>query len=386
MPLTVKRNAIYRVLQKLVKLVERNNTAEELHCVALRAAKGVLSLQTVGGIGNTKRTLSATVKASGSLIVGIKCHDLTALLKCKASDDADVVFGEPLDRRITVKFDGYEVVLDCWTVGSLELAWPGIAEKKIIKRSAKAWEPLEWVEAETFVERLDYVLPAVSDDEVRPHINVVCFEKGRMIATDGHRMHLTALLETRKHKTFLLPRETARILRCLMVGSNRVQIKLHTKEDYIQFVVTSGRRGQVDWEYTCQLAEASFPPHDQVVPKESSGSVTVNGFELQKILRQISQVVSSNDASLVMVFSTSNKRQSITLTGQQIGVASIDFKLTVSGMEGIEDGFQFGVSNQYLIQALKTNTSQAKLLFNGKLDPLLIESGDQIAVVMPRRV
>ena len=85
-------------------------------------------------------------------------------------------------RRVRVDVNGRAFTLDA-PIPADEFPSP-IPAPKAVQHSSTYPEPADLAEA------LDWLIPAISTDATRPMLTGLCFDGTKLIACDGHRMHI----------------------------------------------------------------------------------------------------------------------------------------------------------------------------------------------------
>ncbi len=249
--------------------------------VLLRAEGGALCLRTTDLDLHAEYTVAARVTGPGMLAVPVKALR-EALKRCNALDLELEVVGTALRLRC----DKTEITLQ---------GLPGQDFPALPKVPAT----LSPVDAGSLRAMLEAVLPAVSRDDTRPYLcGVYLATEGRalrMVATDGHRMHLTAaepglVLQ----KPVVLPRAFAEALaRELKQGQAEVGV-----EGPHAFCALP--RGLRLWG---RLGEHPFPQWEQVVPKHGPAArrIGVAQRPLAEALERAIKVVGKDQAVTLRV-------------------------------------------------------------------------------------
>ncbi len=235
------------------------------------------------------------------------------------------------------------------------------------------------------VEGLEYVLPAISTDETRFHLNgTLLGTDGKMVSTDGHRLHVYDYhLDESPSKFFdfedtILPRQHVKMLLTAIKACGGSGASVYSQRSYekMQFVVEGGG---LSFTLTCKLIESKFPPYNAVIPKSNAWEdrVVVNTaafVEASKLLAKMSDKV--------------DNPVEFRLNGQlhlKGGGISESLDATYAG-EGFEFG-QIGANGEYLVDAANFPLDNFTIEFGGALEPIkFTQCGGFLAVVMPVRV
>lgn len=146
---------------------------------------------------------------------------------------------------------------------------------------------------------LEYVLPAVSSDETRSHLNRICLCDTRMVATNGHRLHLASDLPKIEQETHL-PGGAACILKdTLKDALSSITVDLH--EDKRSTWTVTSRTFQATLDICGQ--EAQFPPFEEVIPMEMDAKVRLQGETkiLTEAVRMAQKISEGNSGMRLLI-------------------------------------------------------------------------------------
>ncbi len=232
-----------------------------------------------------------------------------------------------------------------------------------------------------------FIKHSVSQDETRSYLNSLLFEErdGRLnlVATDGHRLAVLRNTSTSDQK-WMIPLNAVRELARLCYESSGNNGGSHDVIFYPEtnnlFVTVNG------FQFSCKLAEGSFPPYNQIIPDKWDKLIKVNRLKLVESLKAL--LVSTGDSKGVK-FSFSESK--LTLGAESThGTAQDEIECDYSGNDAT-----YGISAVYMMQALEpVNTDNVVLKLSNDLDPVLIEEDkvkvdgkeEYVAIVMPMRI
>ena len=237
-------------------------------------------------------------------------------------------------------------------------------------------------DAKRLLEGLSYCEPVVSTDETRFHLNTILFSSdGYFVATDGHRLHRYEYgdcMVNQKQESYLVSREAVKIVQSAIKtcgGASAIVTSIKT-QDTIFFEISGN--GLV-FKFTSILVDSKFPSYKAIIPRtwNTKCSVPVNtsnaAFSLLEKL--------SDTYNYVSEFS-------INLGAMRIKGDGVEESIETSMFEGDTIDFgKVGANSKYLKQAtanLPGDTVTIK--FGAGLDPIVLEQGKFMAVVMPVRV
>lgn len=242
------------------------------------------------------------------------------------------------------------------------------------------------LDVKSFIEMIDKVSYAMSNDETRYALNGIFIESVgtggkaalRLIATDGHRLSYCQrpLKEDVKlAKGIILPKkgvwEIGKILKDVegdfkaMIGEKTLSV------------------GTKSATLICRLIDGQFPPYEQVVPKEQTKIVSVDKNLLTQALRRVALV--ANEKSKGVKFSFSPGNLDISSSNPDIGEAKEELSCVYKG-----ETFDVGFNAVYFLDILNVlEDEKAVLELKNDTSPCVIRSEFDkgfLSVVMPMRI
>lgn len=155
--------------------------------------------------------------------------------------------------------------------------------------------------AAQFLADLEALATAISTEETRYYLNGICFHiadgKLRMVATDGHRMHM---IERDAPKDVLLsesilPRKCVKLLRAVLGALPAAKVKLSFGGMRASFAI-----GPVTIK--SKLIDGSYPDYQRLIPKETTGSLTVGAAEIMECVEAASLILSGKTTAIALDF------------------------------------------------------------------------------------
>lgn len=239
--------------------------------------------------------------------------------------------------------------------------------------------------AATVRRALHRVLPAVSKDETRAHVNSVLFEcDGKMlraVATDGHRAHVAReTVDAAPFKT-LLRRLAARVLDAALEG-RAVDFAIHEAG---LFVRLNGDAFKVE------TVSAQYPPYESVMPKAAALSATFDRLSLRQAIILAARVDPRGyERCNVRIRVGPDRSVKVTLTQD-----SLPFSVECPAAVEAATEMTIAARAAYLITALRTVGGERVCAYRENVDPVtpiaLVPAGEPFgaesltAVVMPVR-
>lgn len=354
------KKKLHEVLRPLGHLADQQVVAPLRGHVLLLSRGGTVELSATDG-GSWLRT---SLPCDGEFSACLAAKPLLDFLKPSGRVDGErVVELHPVANGQAVVIAGGVSI----TLASLPLEdypkWP-------VDGAARMRRLRSWC-APDFRDALGWVLLAVGLDPTRRAITGVLFDKERVVATDGHRLHLARIggLDA----PALLPGVSMATL--LHVLPKTGVLDLHRAGEW--FVFRCG-----PWELATKPLDETFPPVDEVIPSKllEQFHALVDGALLGAVLRRLPRSV---------LGPTSGVRLKIN------GAIEISSRFddasgstTVPVIESSHTGpdFSIGVNARYLRDAVN-DRAEVALRFIGELDPVVVHRGrGRTAVVMPMRL
>jgi DNA polymerase-3 subunit beta len=238
--------------------------------------------------------------------------------------------------------------------------------------ATREWHAEAQCDAAELRTALTWVLRAVSRDATRPNLAVVMFDNDRLVATDGHRLHMA-----RFRGAFLAPQAIESTAAGVLAATAATgDIALERSDTHLRFLGDH-------WQVITRIANSEFPPYRQVIPSRKAAACEVNldGAVAVSALKMLPLLSGSRSQGI-----------QIRLNGQLVLERHDDTTLvrraTVPLIRSTHRGDELvlGISARYLADALAEGGIQC-LRFGGPLDPVVVEHDDGcIAVVMPMRL
>jgi len=368
MSIILDKRELNAALKKIKLVVPSKATIQILENVFIKATDdGTALLRGTDLDLDLEITIQANGKGQDEVCLNAALfEDLT---RPEGSEDQGLVeLQSNSEDSVTAKIDDLETTLNT----SHAKDYP--VREKVIGKSATKYK------VEEVLNELIFVLPAVSRDPARPHINNVLFIGSDVVSTDGHRLHKGSLPRKVK-KDFLLTYEAASALAKLLAAeSNESDVEFSLSKDRV--IVSSG-----DWVLSCKKVDAKlFPPHDRVTPATSEFTVEVESDKALKVFKRAQKLAGGKaDGGLQFV------------CGSKIVVETFNFDRGSSSTElecldntlakrGAYVPLRVELLAQYVIEGMKVGET-ARFGFNGDMDPVVIRGKrGRLAVVMPRRI
>ena len=235
------------------------------------------------------------------------------------------------------------------------------------------------------VDLIGKTLFSVSTDEARVNLNGALFESNgktaTMVSTDGHRLtkYSVPLDGPKLGSGIIIPRKGMEEIRKVL---NRVEgtCRIGVADQYL-FVEADALMLSV------KLNNVTFPPWQQVVPKDFQRRAGIDREELTGALRQAAVIAPEKTATVKLQLDKGTLK--LNADNPELGAINLELPVDYEGSP-----LTAGFNANYLIDALgAVDAPRIHLDFQGELDPCVLrpaaddgEAPDFLAVVMPMRI
>ncbi len=220
---------------------------------------------------------------------------------------------------------------------------------------------------------------AISNDETRYVLNgiFVAFLEGKLtlVATDGRRLAMVEndLEFPASHETdLIMPTKAVQELQRMLSGEGDIQLKLSDNQ------LSFEHEGSI---IVSKLIEGNYPNYKQVIPSDSTETITVSRETLLETVRRVS--ILSSDKSNSVKFTFEAGAISIMADSPDIGEAKESIPVNYSGKE-----FSIAFNPDFLMDPLKNlDDEEVYLDLIDEMSPGVIRgSGKFLYVIMPMRI
>lgn len=342
-----------RALKNLTRLVPKRPTTPLLEHVLFEPAENGVAIVAT----DITTRARVVVAAEDPIAMCLPAHALLAFANSVRSGGVEI---EPGHRSARITSAGTTLELPALPPGDFPaaVAHDGIAAK------------LD--DAAEFLDALGWVAEAVGTDVTRPHLMGVLVDGDRVVAVDGHRLHIATVSEMNCASVLVPVAAVGLIIQMFDGGALEISVGAGA----VCFSTAT-------WTVTARAVDEKFPPYQQVIPKVESAAfaMMVGSRDLGDGLRRTAR---RDDRPGVMPVRL-RANGAIRLES-----ASMDRQLaaTVEVIDSTHTGADFvsGYNARYLRDAVAGVDDIATLRFFGAEDPLLIEMKNRVAVVMPYRM
>jgi DNA polymerase-3 subunit beta len=209
-----------------------------------------------------------------------------------------------------------------------------------------------------------------------------------MVATDGRRLalcrtQLSASDKDTKAVSCIVPTKALQMIQRL-ISSPEEQVQIAITDNQIFFsVLAAGEKDPAAGRATLSsnLVEGSFPPYEDVIPKDHDKKVTFDKDVLASAVRRAALLTNEESRGVRLHFTGKNQQLELSSRAPEMGEAQITVDLAKYDGDDLEIGF----NPTFITDALKVVTeSEVILELKAGNKPGLIRSGqDFVYVVMP---
>jgi len=355
----VDRRALHDALKELARLAPSRGPLPHLSNVLLVGAGDKLVVVST----DLTTRLTCELPAQGDhLLACAPAKLLASLVKPVGKGAGDVVI-EVTGDKIYVTIGG--------TTMQLPAADPQLFPAPL---STADWKLVGMCQASPLQQALAWVLPAVSTDPSRKHLNAVLIDQQAVVATDGHRLHL-APSPIKPEVPLLLPSSSAVVLSRILKRDDQVVFARHKTKEQDQLRVRCG-----PWQLETRLLDEQFPPYNHVIPsKDAQQSQVV--FDTAALCMALAQAMKLSERGNIKV--CVNGAVVLSPWGSSLGEAELVAPTLQNNHNGPD--IELGLDGKYLLDALP-RAGQVELGLGGPLDPVRVDIDGRLAVIMPLRL
>lgn len=209
-------------------------------------------------------------------------------------------------------------------------------------------------------------------------------KKLEMVATDGRRLALAKATAT-EHRgdspsTCIIPTKALTMANKLLSGCDQVRIAVTDNQIVMKFDDTdvAGAGGTV---LASNLVDGTFPPYQDVIPKDQDKKATFSVEDLGRGVRKAALLTNEESRGVRMSFGKDTQSLKINSRAPEMGEAEIT--VVMESFDG--DDIEIGFNPAFIIDALKVVPGEQVMIeMKAPNKPGMIKSGnDFVYVVMP---
>lgn len=230
---------------------------------------------------------------------------------------------------------------------------------------------------------LRYTSYAVSTEETRYVLNGILFSFGKeklaLVATDGRRLALVEESIEAPEGRCIVPSKAINELGRLLGDRGKVTLR-HT-ENQASFALFKEGEEEASVNLTTKLIDGTYPNYQQVIPKDSKETATLEREEFLAALRR-AEIMTSDKSSSVKLELGENKLL-ITANTPEVGEAKESLAVSHEG-----EDMAIAFNPQYLIDSLRVlEEDEVVLALTDELSPGVLRTSSPFKyVIMPMRM
>jgi len=302
------------------------------------------------------------INEDGKLVVDIKY-----LLEIIRKVDSETIYFETIDGTL-IKISG----------GTSEYKINGISAEDYPNISFELPKNIININAEKLTEMVQNTIFACSQKETRPvltGVNIKTKDNKLIVnATDSYRVAYQSI-DYQEEKDFNITVPAKYLIEVIRSVGNDKEIKIALDNQQIFFILSNAI-------IKTRLLDDAFPEVEKLIPTKYTQTLKVDSRELLNQLDRTSFI--KGEGKSVVKFNISKECVDIT---SKDAIGSFFGKMSVVSFEG--EPFKISCSNQYLIDAVKTISSDVvTICFSGELKPMVLKDANDdnlIQLISPVR-
>lgn len=213
-------------------------------------------------------------------------------------------------------------------------------------------------------------------------------KKLEMVATDGRRMAMCRATlsggadKDAKAISCIVPTKALNMLQRL-IGNPDDAVQVAITDNQVYFGIGGGgaKNDPHRAVLSSTLVEGTFPPYEDVIPKDQDKKVTFDRDVVSSAVRRAALLTNEESRGVRMAFKAKGKQLELSSRAPEMGEARVEVGL--AGYEG--DDIEIGFNPTFITDALKVvNDPQVIMELKAPNKPGVIKSGaDFVYVVMP---
>jgi len=260
--------------------------------------------------------------------------------------------------------------------------FPGAPEFESVAKDARSVIPIQ---SGPLSEMIARTLFATARENTRYAINGVLLKRNgkklEMVATDGRRLALARASASGggdEDLSCIVPTKALSMLQKLL-GDDEEKVVIAITDNQVLFSIGEG--GDARAVLASNLVEGTFPPYEDVIPKDQDKKIVFDRDVLSSAVRRAALLTNEESRGVRMAFRGSDKQLELTSRAPEMGEA--DIQVHLNSYEG--DDIEIGFNPSFITEALKVIPEPEIIMeLKSQNKPGLIKSGnDFLYVVMP---
>lgn len=384
MKVVCDRGALLEAVNLVSAVTATRTPKPQLGCIKLTATNGELVMAaTDAEVGLTLRIGRVDVADEGeALIPADKLRQIVG-----AEDNEPTLTIDATGDLATISGADAEFKLNTYPASD----FPAVPDFNAISQGAGGNHPARTIfaiDAGSFEALVARTLFAAARENSRYAINGVLMnregKKLEMVATDGRRLAkctatITGSSDDAEPAGCIVPSKALSLLLKLAADDNE-PINVAVSDNQIVFAFgedAADSRAVL----SSNLVEGTFPPYEDVIPKDQDIRVTFDRDVLASAVRRAALLTNEESRGVRMAFSGADKKLQLSSRAPEMGEAKVDVNLADYDGNDIEIGF----NPAFITDALKVIHDPSVLIeLKASNKPGLLRSGDDfVYVVMP---
>ncbi|MGP1347565.1 MAG: DNA polymerase III subunit beta [Phycisphaerales bacterium] len=382
MKVIVDRAALLEAVGLTAGVAAHRSPRPQLQCIHLKAMRGekdspagVLSLAATDmEIGVRIGTAQVDVQSEGAaLVLGDKFRSII-----QAED------GEP---TLTIEADGDRCTIRGQDAKFTVFGYPASEFPDVAGVPKKEHcRDVFTVEASVLGDMVSRTIFSTARENSRYAINGVLMKrtgkKLEMVATDGRRLALsrgTAEDVEGDGSPCIVPTKALNLVNKLLAGSGSV--KVYVTDNQAVFVFDGDGEGGDSAIVATNLVEGTFPPYEEVIPRDQDKKATFDVGTLASAVRRAALLTNEESRGVRMSFDSGDKTLRLSSRAPELGESEV--QVDIAGYDG--DSIEIGFNPAFISDALKVvEEDQVVIEMKAPNRPGLLKAGsDFVYVVMP---
>jgi len=376
----IKYKDIFKGLQKVQNMIERKEIKPILSNVLIKANKDKIEIYATNLEVSLRETLSAQVIEEGDIVID-------------ARKSFEIIKEMPEKMIRFKKLENYWVEV---STGDILFNIVGLKPEEFPETNFFDEENFQELNKKLIKEMIDKTIYAASNDETKPNLNGILFQKTtqngkevlRLVATNGHRLSMVDKdIKEINTKGYLKPDQIDKGVifpkRGVVELKRMVDEEGEVKNIYFLYRGNSGFFKKENLVLAVRTIDGEFPNYVQAIPDDTESEAQINTVEFLKTLKRVS-VISEEKSKAVNITIFENLLR-IYASNPIMGEGKETISINYNGKE-VTIGFNAG----YLIDSLSAIDSEKVIIkIKDEDSPVILtpsDGQDHICIIMPMEI
>lgn len=350
---------------KVIKATAVRTTNPILEGIKLKASEDSLTLTATDLEISIEKTIPADVKIAGEVVVPGKFF--ADFIKKLSNEQIELTLTDK--NALKIKYTDSEGFLQCMNADEFP-------------------EIKDLVDPETLVmnrkhlrDLINKTIFSVATDDARPILKGCLFEINKditAVALDGYRLAMAKapIVSVSNPQNLIVPARTLSEISKLLEGEDDSDVQLLIQKNYLLVNVNNTK-------VITRLLDGDFINYKQVIPQQSSSTITINKRQLEEGLERASLLARMDKNNLVKY----EIRDNLLTLSSASDIGNVTENITVS-LEGKDLTIAFNA--RYMSECMKNIDDEfIKINFSSAIAPCTITStdpGDYLYLILPVRI